>query len=139
MRLTVAALPKDAPAMVHVPANSLDVVALMEVDLSPSADFVLDGPALAQFTLPKQQLSGRGFALQLFARAVKGKHTAYRALWTFDRSTLANGTLTFGFTPPKLTVAKGSTYALVLYGDDRPAATSSPPSPAASASPAATP
>ncbi|HEY8296539.1 MAG TPA: hypothetical protein VIG32_00755 [Candidatus Baltobacteraceae bacterium] len=126
MTLKLATLPKDAPAMVHVPAGSLATVALMDVTLTPSADFALDGNAVASFTLPKEQLSGRGFALQLFAVQNRHKKTAYRPIYTFDKSTLAGSTLSFAFRPPKLTVAKGTSYLLVLYGDDQPAATASP-------------
>jgi hypothetical protein len=43
---------------------------------------------------------------------------------------LNDNTLTFSFEPPKMTIAKGSTYTLVLYGDDK----SMVPSPSPSAS-----
>jgi hypothetical protein len=136
MALKLDVLPKDAPAMVHVPAKSASVVALMQITLTPSADFKLTGPALAQFTLPKQQLDGRGFALQLFERTTHRKKHSDRAIWEFAKSDRQANTLTFSFTPPKIAVPKGSTYLLVLYGDDHPAtpAPSASPSPSASAS-----
>jgi hypothetical protein len=124
--------------MVHVPDNSLDVVPLMMVTLTTNADFTLDGWVDAEFMLPKEQLTDRGFAVQLFAASTKRKHTSYTPIWTFDNSTLDGDTLTFSFKPEKkLTIAKGSTYVLVLYGDDKNKKSS--PSPASSASPGATP
>jgi len=133
MALKLDVLAKDAPAMVHVPVKSMSVVALMQVTLTPSADFKLTGPALAQFTLPKEQLDGRGFALQLFERTTHRKKHSDRAIWEFAKSDRQGNTLTFSFTPPKIDVPKGSTYLLVLYGDDHPA------TPAPSASPSASP
>lgn len=135
--LTAQAAPKDAPKMVHIPANTLNTVALMLVQLTTNADLPVDGWASAQFTLPKSEVDGRGFALQLF-QVNKGKHNRvdYKALWTLDKSTLSDTTLTFSFKPPKTKIAKGSTYTLVLYGDQKTASPSSAPSAAASASPA---
>lgn len=135
--LQTEALPKDAPTMVHTPANSLQVVPLMMVHLTPTADFKLDGYAQAQFTLPKEQVAERGFAVQLFHASIdKHKKTTYTPLWTFDKSTLNETTLTFAFDPPKTTISKGSTYVLVLYGDDK---TKSSPAPAGSGEPSAVP
>jgi hypothetical protein len=128
--LTAQAPPKDAPKMVHVPANTLDTVALMMVQLEPNADFDLDGWASAQFTLPKTEADGRGFALQLFQVNKKKKGVEYKPVWTFDKSVLNDSTLTFSFQPKKMTIPKGSTYLLVLYGDDK----STVPSPTASSS-----
>lgn len=143
MTLKFAAKPKDAPGMVHVPLNSLNVTALAMITLTPSADLPLTGPAVVQLTLPKEQLDNRGFALQLFERTFKKKTHSDKAIWTFDKSTREENTLTFSFTPPKITVPKKSTYLLVLFGDDRPSspAPSGSPSapPSASPSPAASP
>ncbi|MHB8356444.1 MAG: hypothetical protein ACYDDQ_07135 [Vulcanimicrobiaceae bacterium] len=136
LTITLAALPKDAPAMVRAPKNALHIMALMQVGLTPSADFQLDGNASVQFTLPKEQIDGRAFALQLFAeKTVKGKHT-YSAIWTFVKSERRHNTLSFAFRPPKMTVDKGTTYILVLYASDVPSTPS--PSPPASPSPAPT-
>ncbi|HET9096310.1 MAG TPA: hypothetical protein VFN37_06585 [Candidatus Baltobacteraceae bacterium] len=117
--LQAQAPPKDAPKMVHIPANTLDTVALMMVQLTTNADFNLDGWANAQFTLPKADVDGRGFALQLFQVNKHKKSVNYRPIWTFDKSTLNDTTLTFSFKTPKTTIGKGSTYMLVLYGDDK--------------------
>lgn len=139
MDVGMEAMPKNAPAMVHVPEKALNVVSLLQVTLTPSADFALTGPAQAQFTLPKQQLDGRGFALQLFERTTHKKKHTDKAIWTFDKSTRQENTLTFDFTPPKMTVPKGSTYLLVLYGDDRPETPAPSASPSSSPAPSASP
>lgn len=114
--------------MVHTPANTLDTVALMMVQLSTNADLNLEGWANAQFTLPKPQVDGRGFALQLFRVNKKKKGVEYKPIWTFDKSVLNDTTLTFSFKPPKMTIGKGSTYMLVLYGDDKSTLPSGAPS-----------
>lgn len=124
--------------MVHVPKNALNVVALMMVTITTSADFPLNGLAIAQFTLPKEQIGGRGFALQLFLQRTQGKNKSYAPVLSLDKSSLDKNTLTFGFVPPKITVSKSNSYVLVLYGTDisassTPSASSSPsPSPRAS-------
>jgi hypothetical protein len=133
------ALPKDAPAMVHTPANSLDVIPLMMVRLTPSDDFALDGRAQAEFTLPKSQLEERGFAVQLFKANIGKRKTTYVPVWTFDKSTLTGSTLTFDFNPPKTQIAKGNTYVLVLYGDDKSKEPTPSPGPSSSTAPAPSP
>jgi hypothetical protein len=128
--------------MYHTPPNTLDVVPLMLVRITPNSDFALSGAAEATFTLPKEQLGQRGFAVQLFHQTGTKKRTGYTPIWTFDKSSLKDDTLTFAFTPPKMTIAKGTTYVLVLYGDDKsktPASASPSPSPSASAAPVASP
>ena len=138
--LKAESLPKDAPSMVHTPPNTLDVVPLMMVTLtSNGGDFALDGYATAQFTLPQSELQQRGFALQVFQQTTSHKKTNYTPVWTFNDSTLNNMTLTFNFQPPKMTITKGSTYAIVLYGDDKSKVSPSPsPTGSPSAAPSAT-
>lgn len=114
--------------MVHIPANTLDTVALMMVQLTTNGDFNLDGWANAQFTLPKAEVDGRGFALQLFQVNKHHKSVDYKPIWTFDKSTLNDTTLTFSFQPPKMKIDKGSSYMLVLYGDDKSTEPSALPS-----------
>jgi hypothetical protein len=112
------------------------------VTLIPSADFPLDGRAIAEFTLPKEQLANRGFAIQLFEETVRHKRHDIHPLYTLAKSTLVKQTLTFSMTPPKLTLPKGRKYFVVLYGDQQVAASASPAgsaSPVASASPSASP
>lgn len=137
--LKAEAVPKDAPQMAHTPANTLDVVPLMMVTLTSNGDFPLNGWASAQFTLPKSEVADRGFALQLFQEGSDHRHTTYTPIWTFDKSTLEDTALTFSFQPPQMTIAKNSTYLMVLYGDDKAKTSPSPspsPSPSESASPA---
>jgi hypothetical protein len=139
--LAAESTPKDAPAMVHVPVNTLDTVPLIMVTLTTTGDFPIDGWSNAQFTLPKSQIENRGFALQLFQRTASRAGTHYAPIWTFDKSTLRKTTLVFGFPTPKLTIGKGMTYVLVLYGDDKSSSSPSPspsPSPSSSPSPSAT-
>lgn len=129
------AQPVDAPKLVHIPPDSIVVVPLTMVTLTTNADFPLDGWVNAQFTLPKEQYAkGRGFAVQLFSQSTKKKSVNYTPIWTFDRSSLDTDTLTFSFKPPKMKIAKGSTYVLVLYGDDTSKMKASP-APGSSATP----
>lgn len=134
MKLTIEPQPKEAPALVHIPAGALNVTPLVLVRMQPSADFLLQGDAVAQFTLPKEQIGSRGFVLQLFAETVRHKHRDYRALYTFNKSSLEKTTLTFDFAVPKLTVTKNSVYVFVLYAGGEPSGSPSP-KPAVSASP----
>lgn len=107
------------------------------VTLTTNADFPLDGWVNAQFTMPQEQYTkGRGFAVQLFSQTTKKKSVNYSPIWTFDRSTIDGTTLTFSFKPPKMKIAKGNTYVLVLYGDD---ISKLPPLPGASAVPSTAP
>lgn len=135
MTLKAEALPNDAPKMVHVPQDTLHVAPMMMVTLNTNADFPLDGWVEANFTLPKDQVDNRGFAVQLFSQATKKGKAVYTPIWTFDKSTLDGTMLTFSFKPPKMKIAKNSTYVLVLYGDQQSKASPGPSaSPAASAS-----
>ena len=115
--------------MAYEAKKALDVVPLMLVTITPNAPFELSGEAIAQFTLPKAQIGGRGFALQVFSVSSSHGKPAYKPLWTFAHSTLDKTTLTFSFVEPKMTIAKGATYAVVLYGDDLDVSPSPSPSP----------
>ncbi len=128
--------------MVHVPKNALNVIALMMVMITTSADFPLNGLAIAQFTLPQEQISGRGFALQLFLQRAQRKTKSYAPVLSLNKSSLQKSTLIFGFRPPKLTVGKGNTYVLVLYGTDvsqTPSGLAPSAPPSASPSPSSSP
>ncbi len=121
MTLKVAVHPKGAPPMYRPPAGALGTTALMDVTLSPSEKFVLNGNVIAAFSLPKEELAQRGFALQIFqVQTHKKKSSTLHPLYSFNKSSRDGSTLTFEFKPPKLTVPKDSTYLLVLYGDDHP-------------------
>ena len=133
--LKAEALPKDAPPMYHTPSNTINVVPLIMTRVTPSTDFLLDGEAIAEFTLPPDQVENRGFAVQLFEQTSHKNKTYYRPIWTFDKSTLKDGTLTFDFNPPKTTIPKGTTYVLVLFGDTKKGTPAPSAAPSASASP----
>jgi len=135
MALTMTALPNDAPKMVINSKAPVATTALVRVLLVTSADFTLDGRALAQFTLPQPELVDRGFAVQLFEETVHGKKHTTNAILTIAKSALSGGTLTFGFTAPKLTIPKDRHYLVVLYGDARPATPTPLPSPPSSYAP----
>lgn len=135
--VTVSALPKDAPKMVITKKDAPPTVAVMMLTLVPSADFALDGRAVAEFTLPKEQVTNRGFAIQLFEETVRHKRHDVHPLYTLAKSTLVKQTLTFSMTPPKLTLPKGRKYFIVLFGDAlAPGAT---PTPGVTLSPAPSP
>ncbi len=113
---------------------------LLAVRLTVDGDVTLDGSASADFTIPQEQVGGRGFAIQLF-QETQGKHHKVNDhyLGSYSQSTLTGNTLHFDFTPPLVTVKKGETWLFILYGDERPSATGSPAgagSPPANGSPA---
>ncbi len=130
----MTALPNDAPKMVITKKGAPATKALVRISLIPSDDFTLDGPAEAVFTLPKEEIPNRGFAIQLFEDTVHKKHHELRALFTLAKSTIDKQKLTFDFLPPKMTLPKGHHYFIILYGDDRPNST---PAPSGSGSPTA--
>ncbi|GAC1356494.1 MAG: hypothetical protein NVSMB31_17140 [Vulcanimicrobiaceae bacterium] len=133
LELQMTALPKDAPQMVITKKGAPATKALIRISLIPSDDFTLDGPAEAIFTLPKEEISDRGFAIQLFEETVHKKRHDMKALFTLAKSTIDKQKLTFDFLPPKMTLPKGHHYYIILYGDDRPNPT---PAPSTSGSPA---
>ncbi|MDQ2681631.1 MAG: hypothetical protein M3Y21_11545 [Candidatus Eremiobacteraeota bacterium] len=135
--ITLNPKPKDAPKMTDPDPTALATTALMDVRLIASAPFIINGDARMQFTLPKEQIPGRGFAIQIFSDS-EGKHHkhTYAPLYAASKSTLDQQTLTFNFTPPSTTLPKGQAFLIVLYGDEKPSATANPH---ASASPSAAP
>ncbi len=118
--------------MVHPDTKSAGTVALVALRLRTTADTTLSGGARIAYTLPKAQIAGRGFAVQLFEETQQKKKAIDTFIGTYDRSTMQGTTLTFSFVTPKLLVKKGETWLLVLYGDERP--THASPSPGASPS-----
>ncbi len=137
--LTLEPQPKGAPKMTDPDPTALATTALVEVHLLPSANFVLNGDASIQFSLPAEQIPGRGFAIQIFSDT-EGKHHkhTFAPLFATSKSQLDKQTLSFNFTPPSTTLPKGKAYLIVLYGDEKPSATTNP-SPAPSSSPAGSP
>ncbi len=131
--LHIEALTNDAPPMVKPDTKSAGTVVLVALRLTTSADTTIFGGARVEYTLPKAQIPGRGFAVQLFQEVHQKKKSVDTFIGTYDRSTLKKNELTFSFVTPKLLVKKGEMWLLVLYGDERPSKPS--PSPSASASP----
>ena len=127
MALTMTALPADAPKMVINSKTPIPTTALIRIMLAPSDDFTLQGAALAQFTLPPDQIANRGFAVQIFSEDVRGKRHDWNPVLTVAHSSLDGATLTFRFMPPKLTLPKDHRYLAVLYGDARPSTPAPPP------------
>lgn len=124
--------------------KAVATVPLMEVRIKTDADVVLEGKAIAEFTLPKEQIGGRGFAVQLFRQTVKKGKTNDIFMGSYSDSKLEKTTLRFTLVMPKFQVKKNETWMLVLYGDELPSASTSPsssasPQSSASPSPSASP
>jgi hypothetical protein len=136
--LELGALPKDAPAMNNPDPKALATTALLTLRLHADATILLDGTAIAEFTLPKDQLGGRSYAIQLFQETTRKKHRDDRFVGSFNDSTLDGSTLRFVFTPPKLQIKKDEVWLFVLYGGETPSA-SAQPTTAVSASPSTSP
>ncbi|MHB8141499.1 MAG: hypothetical protein ACYDHD_09690 [Vulcanimicrobiaceae bacterium] len=144
LSIKLAALPGGVPKMVNPSPHAVATTPLLSISLVSSADVILNGRAVADFILPKAQLGGRSFALQLFYESIVKKPlhkpvTVDRFMGSYAKSSMHGTTLRFTLDTPKLEVKKGETWLLVLYGNDRPTGTASPsaaPS-AAGASPSA--
>ncbi len=139
--LTLEALPKNAPAMLNPDPKAVATDALLAVRLHADADIALHGRASADFTLPKEQIGGRGFAIQLFHESLdRHKRVVETYLGSYAKSTLKGTTLHFDLALPQITVKKNEVWLFVLYGDERPSATSAAsPSPGASSAGSAAP
>ena len=142
MAISLSATPHDAPAMANPNPKAVATVPLVALRLNTTGDVLIDGNASARFTLPKEQIGGRGFAIQLFHETVKKKTKHDDFIGSYKQSHLSGNELIFTFKAPKLQVNKGDTWLVVLYGDELPAASGSPSasaSPGSSASPLASP
>ncbi len=139
MAISLSATPHDAPKMVNPDPKAVATVPLVALRLTTTGDVLINGNTSARFTLPKEQVGGRGFAIQLFREAVKkkGKRTD-DFIGSYKQSKLSGNTLVFTFNAPKIQVKKDETWLVVLYGDELPSASTSPgssASPSSSASP----
>jgi hypothetical protein len=132
-------LPKDVPAMTNPDPRFMQVTPLVAIRLQSNMDFVLNGGATVQYTLPSVQFANRVFALQLYNETtLRGKRIdqliANYGKWTSPQSQ----TVAFAFTVPKVSVRRTQVWLLAMYGAQLPPGstpTPSPsPSPAASAS-----
>jgi hypothetical protein len=119
--------------------KAVATVALVSLRLRTDTDVTLTGKVLADYTLPKEQLGGRGFAVQLYHEDVSKKHkTTDTFMGSYAKSKLEGTTLHFELDSPPLQIKKDETWLLVLYGDEVPSASASPktsPSGSPSASP----
>jgi hypothetical protein len=118
--------------------KAVATVALVSLRLRTDADVTLTGKVMADYTLPKEQVGGRGFAVQLYREDVKKKKTSDTFFGTYSKSKLDGTTLHFELDSPPLPIKKGEVWLLVLYGDEMPSASASPktsPSASSSASP----
>jgi hypothetical protein len=126
--------------------KAVATVALVALRLRTDADVTLAGNVTADFTLPKEQLGGRGFAVQLYHEDIKKKKVSDTFLGSYAKSKLTGTTLTFQVGAPSLQIKKDETWLIVLYGDELPSSSTSPsaspsasPSGSASGSPSASP
>ena len=122
----LAALPKDAPAMVNPDPKALATTALVALRMHADATIIIDGTAIAAFTLPKDQIGGRSYAIQLYQETTRKKHHDDKFVGTFSDSTLDGTTLRFVFTPPKLQIKKDEVWLFVLYSGETPRASAIP-------------
>jgi hypothetical protein len=122
--------------------KAVATVALVSLRLRTDADVTLTGKVLVDYTLPKEQVGGRGFAVQLYHEDVKKKKTTDTFFGSYAKSKLEGTTLHFELDSPPLQIKKDETWLLVLYGDELPSASASPktsPSGSPSASPSGSP
>jgi hypothetical protein len=134
--------------MVNPDKNAVATVALVALKMDFDHAITLGGKVSADFTLPKEQVGGRGFSVQLYHETVSHRRTHDDFIGNYNQSNLSGTTLSFAIDAPPIQVGKNDTWLLVLYGDELPDKTSSPSpspktsasgSPAASASPSASP
>jgi hypothetical protein len=127
--LQMEPLPKDVPAMTNPDPRALRVTPLVAIRLQSDTDFSLNGTAAVNYTIPRQQVSGRSFAIQLYNEAaLRGKRTD-QFLATYTKSTVGDTTIQFNFTTPRVTVKRGQIWLLALYGMQFPPGTTPTPSP----------
>lgn len=139
--LQMEPLPKDVPAMTNPDPRALRVTPLVAIRLQSDTDFSLNGTAAVNYTIPRQQVSGRSFAIQLYNEAaLRGKRTD-QFLATYTKSTVGDTSIQFNFTTPRVTVKRGQIWLLALYGMQFPPGTTPTPSPSpgGSASPSPSP
>lgn len=127
--LQMEPLPKDVPAMTNPDPRALRVTPLVAIRLQSDTDFSLNGTAAVNYTIPRQQVSGRSFAIQLYNEAaLRGKRTD-QFLATYTKLTVGDTTIQFNFTTPRVTVKRGQIWLLALYGMQFPPGTTPTPSP----------
>jgi hypothetical protein len=132
-------LPKDVPAMTNPDPRALRLTPVAAIRLQSDTDFALNGSALVTFAMPRQQVSGRSFAIQLYNEAaLRGKRTD-QFIATYTKANVGDTTVQFAFPTPKVTVKRGQIWLLALYGMQFPPGTTPTPSPSPAASGSAAP
>lgn len=141
--LQMEQLPSDVPGMTHPDMRALKIAPLIGLRLQADTNFSLDGTAIAQFVLPKTQMAGRVYALQLYSESFPRTGTASKRIDTYlggyNEGVIDDRGVTFTFTTPKVTVKSGTIWLLVLYGLTYPPNATASPKPSASASTAPSP
>jgi hypothetical protein len=135
MTMEVEPLPKDVPSMTNPNPMFMHITPLVGVRLQSNLDFVLNGQALVQYTLPPVQFVGRVFTLQLYNESsLRGKRAdqliATYSKWTSPSSNMVQ----FEFTTPRVTVRHTQIWLLAMYGAQLPPGSTPTPSPTPSAS-----
>lgn len=132
--LQMEPLPKDVPTMTNPDPRALRITPLVAIRLQSDTDFALNGNAAVTYTIPRVQMAGRSFAIQLYNEAaLRGKRTD-QFLATYTKSVVGDTTVQFTFPTPKVTVKRGQIWLLALYGMQFPPGTTPTPSPTPSAS-----
>jgi hypothetical protein len=132
--LQMEPLPKDVPSMTNPDPRALRITPLVAVRLQSDTDFSLNGGAAVQYSIPRQQVATRSFAIQLYNEtAVRGKRTD-QYVATYTKSTVGDSTVQFAFSTPRVTVKRGQIWLIALYGFQYPPGTTPTPSPDASTS-----
>ncbi len=138
--LEIEAMTKNAPPMHDPNPKSVGTIPLVVLRVQTDHDEMITGGAAIIFTIPKEQLGGRGFALQLFEESPVKKKFVDHFIAAYNQSTVTkNGKLAFKFTVPPLSVKANERWLIVLYGDDKPATPAPSTAPSASASSSASP
>jgi hypothetical protein len=127
----IVVYPDDAPpAPTPQPSGAVQTyfkrVAIVRGVVSPAVDVPLYGMGAVRFTVPKTELAaGRGFTVAVFT-AGKRHHDG---LVQFDAAPVVgdDGIASSRTTEP-FTLKRGTTYLVLLYGDELPAAPPSVPS-----------
>ncbi|MGA8575801.1 MAG: hypothetical protein WB609_09005 [Candidatus Cybelea sp.] len=142
MTLQVETLPHDVPNMSNPNPLFMHITPVVAIRLQSNTDFVLNGGASTQYTLPTLQYNGRVFALQLFNETVQRGKRMDQLIASYQKFTTPQGnTVQFAFNVPKVTVRHTQIWLLALYGAQIPPGTTPTPSPTPSptTSPASSP
>lgn len=109
-------------------------LALFDVRLHTDADAILLGNAYADFTLPKDQIAGHMFAVQLYREFTSKNKLHDDYIGSYIESKVEGSTVSFSLNVPKFQIKKDEVWLIVLYAETVPSA-----SPSASGAPTASP